>query len=664
MAGLLEYLLASHLGGPPTGMPGNIPWPEAPAADESGLTEEAAAAAAARLRRSRKGMPALPVVDPAGAAAAPAAGPISNASMLPGVGMLPITGGAPSATFADLDSGAIPSDPAAAAQEARDVAAGRVARSVKRPAPALPAYGDAIPHINDVAGLLSGSGGGPPSTNDPLSGEPKFIGGAQSVDESGFTNAYGDQAGPARPAPLSLSPQGAPDELPENARPSQAAQPPVPAGPSIFDKIFDPNKAATYLALGAGFAGAPSIGTGMRRAFSNAVPALAADRAQIQKQTTIADTYRALIKAGATPAEALAASQNPEVLKTISGKYFDDQLVPAKLGTDWLGNEIQGSFHKRSGKYYDAAGNLIGGSGGADAGQPGTGAAPGASGGMSSPLAKGVKSYDAELPADEYKAQFSPEVQAAMEAYANGDTMPTANPRLKGFAPKVKEWAQLWGNKSGVPVSDSEFARKRTMQTQIASSSPNSMGGILSNGKSAFGHLANLAENFVDLGNRSGPDVPGGSWAGRTANVIGNQVVPTPETSGKLEAVRDNAGKYGAEATKFYAGTGGGVEERLSALHGIAQPGTLATEQAAYLKTEKGLMLERLAQKEAQIRDTMGEKWLSQHPVKTPDLQKHIDRIDASIRRLQAGEVGGSSAAPAAPKVGKTSGGISWSIDK
>lgn len=640
------------------------------AGDPAAEAEAARVSAASRVGARRDPVTAAPV-------GAVESSPLPSGAPMAGIlGSLGMPGMQPGGGFKSPYDEA---NPAAVAQEARDAAAARITGRRR----------DAFTGLNNgavpFAGMLSGSGlqnpmqnpttgessvaeavplptprpstaDLPPSTNDPMASEPQ-------VFADGVPVPRPKPVSPATvPAPLSMAPaaDGAPPDgatLPPNAAPAGPAVPAAVGNPppsaglpapgvsgapgaapgdgglfggmnGILGKIFDSNRAATMLALGSGLSGAPSFGTGMRRAFAAAAPAVAADRANMLKQQGISETYKALVARGVPAQEALAAVYNPDIMKATAAKYFETKpRVPHKIGTDMMGNDIMGSFDPNKGTFFDAAGNQIGGGGGG-ANIPDSGA------GM---LAKGVTEINQELPADEYKAQFSPQVQAQMEAYDNGDTMPTGNPRIKGSATKVKEWTTLWGAKRGVPVSDATFSAKRTMNNQVASSAPNSMGGILSNGKSAFGHLATLAENFVDLGNRSGPDVPGGSWVGRAANKVGNEILPRPETSGKLEAVRDNAGKYGAEATKFYAGTGGGVEERLSALHGIASPGTLASEQAAYLKTEKGLMLERLDQKEAQIRDVMGDKWLEKHPIRTPNLQHSIDRIDQSIKRLETG---------------------------
>lgn len=187
------------------------------------------------------------------------------------------------------------------------------------------------------------------------------------------------------------------------------------------------------------------------------------------------------------------------------------------------------------------------------------------------------------------------------------------------------------------------IAQRRKMQTDIAASSPNSIGGILSNGKSAFEHLAELSDKAVGLGSMNGPDIPGGGAMAHVGNYVGS-ALGTSDTKAKIGAFNQNALKYGQESTKFYAGTGGGEAERMNALKSLNPETSSGAEQAAFLENEKGLMLDRLRQKEAQIRDVLGDKYLQQHPVMTKELQSTIDRIDTNIARLRGGA---SNAAPA-----------------
>lgn len=551
------------------------------------------------------------------------------------------------------------------AENARAVAARRLAGATKRKAREFGA--DAEPVQFGDLGMLGQRGsplggmastaptateGDPnqsPSTNDPLSSEPVIFENGVPLPKPRPvvpSTAGPDEMSSAGRAgvPLSLAP-------PSTIQTPGQTQPAAPGGlGSVIGNILKPENAPLLLSLAGGLSGAPSFGTGMRRAFSGAAPA-AMQMAQLQQlnQSRTA-TFQALRARGVPQDEAMAAVLNPDVLKAVVAKHFETKpRVPHKIGVDMMGNDIMGSFDPNSGKFYNANNQEIGG--GASGG---SGVDVGA--GM---LAKDVKELNQELPAEEYKAQFSPQVQAQIDNYIAGDTMPTGNPRLKGSATKVKEWAQLYGQKAGLPVSDAIFMERRKMRTDIASSGPNSMGGILANGKSAFGHLANLSDKFVDLGNISGPSVPGGGHIGTAGNVIANSILPSPQTKGKIQSVEDNALKYGQEATKFYAGTGGGVAERMHALATMNPRNTTAEEQAAFLQTEKELMLERVRQKEAQIRNTLGDDYLTKKPVMTKDVEEHISKIDANIARLR-----GTAAAkpPAPPAAGKASTGVQWSI--
>jgi hypothetical protein len=191
------------------------------------------------------------------------------------------------------------------------------------------------------------------------------------------------------------------------------------------------------------------------------------------------------------------------------------------------------------------------------------------------------------------------------------------------------------------------FKQKNTMRNDLAKSSAGTIGGILSNGKSAFEHLANLSGSLAGLGNVSGPDVPGGAHVGAVGNFIGNVAIPTPETKGKIAGANANALKYGQESTKFYAGTGGGEAERMNALRAMDPRSTLATEQAGFLEAEKELMLGRLRQKEAQVRSVLGDDYLEKKPIMDNELQGFIKKIDDNIAKLRGTAPAATSSAPA-----------------
>jgi hypothetical protein len=259
------------------------------------------------------------------------------------------------------------------AAAARDAAALRLASATKSVARAKSPY----PWAGDYAeaspfpGMGMGALADPSATafpaqapqqaaTDPIAGEPQLFQNGVPMPRPRPAEADG-------PAPLSLAPPMADGGLlPAASTPTigldqpaqQPGQPQVapaavaaPKGPSILDRIFNPNHAATMLALGAGFAGAPSFGTGMSRAFGAAVPAMAADRAFEQKQQGIAQTYTALVSAGVDKNTALAASLNPEVLKVIAPEHFGGFKV-VQTGEGAFGDKIF-KLQGPGGKIYD-----------------------------------------------------------------------------------------------------------------------------------------------------------------------------------------------------------------------------------------------------------------------------------------------------------------------
>lgn len=391
------------------------------------------------------------------------------------------------------------------------------------------------------------------------------------------------------------------------------------------------NNRATLMALGAGMAGSQSLGQGLSRGMQLALPAQQQDLAQ-QKQN---QTARWLVeKKGMSPQEAEAVVNNPEMMKQLLPRLMGaKQLKWTKVGTDALGGDKMGWIDEAAGKRYDDSGKEI--------------TAATASGG-----AGGVGDLDSSLIGEEYLNQkaIPPELRAAVKDYVSSMSMPTGNPR-KGPAQAVKFIAEKYANDLGLPVDEAGFAGRRKMITDLNSSGNSSMGGILSNGKSAFDHLANLSDKYAALGNFNGPDIPGGGNIGMAGNVIGNRLLPTPAQKDALAQAADNALKYGQESTKFYAGSGGGEGERMAALRNIDPRSSSSMEQAGFLETEKQLMLGRLSQKEAQLRTEMGPAFLAKHPVMTPELQKSIEKIDANIARLRgqgAPAAPGQAAAPAA----------------
>lgn len=219
----------------------------------------------------------------------------------------------------------------------------------------------------------------PPSTNDPFSAEPAlFQDGAPVTRPRPPEAGANPEPGPGQSGtPLSLAPGDYQDRaaLPANATPTIGQGGPAAAPQSalggigntlgglakgLWNKATDPNTAATRLALAAGFAGAPSFGTGMSRAFSAAGPAMQAD---IGNQR-INQTAKALVAKGIPPEIAMAAAGNPALLAQILPQAFGaKQRKFTEIGQDLSGNKQYGFVDEVNGKVFDLHGQPLGGSG-------------------------------------------------------------------------------------------------------------------------------------------------------------------------------------------------------------------------------------------------------------------------------------------------------------
>jgi len=344
------------------------------------------------------------------------------------------------------------------------------------------------------------------------------------------------------------------------------------------------------------------------------------DPAGIQQQNLVAQ-YRALISAGLTPQNAQLAVLNPEAGKTLISEALTNKEKYQKTGVDAFGNENYGFVNERD---QTINGRPIGQSG--DANGPLTGGF----------LAPGVKQIDSSLTGKDYLAQFSPEIQASVQNYVDGKSTPTGNPR-KGFTQTVKMVAQKYGLDIGQPVDDASFAARKTMRNQLSSSAPSSLGGQINIGNTAAGHLADLTEKAVGLGNWDMGLAPVTSLV-NAARGLGT------EQAAKMEALKGAAQHYGQEITKFYAGSPGGTAERdrfIESVNGARSP----KELAAILATEGELMRSRLDALGGQIQGVLGEEGAKQYPVLRKDGQEALAKVEENVSRLR----GGSASPAAAP---------------
>jgi hypothetical protein len=450
-------------------------------------------------------------------------------------------------------------------------------------------------------------------------------------------------AAPPLPPPvnvgmLHVAPPPATDMMPTGSTPAApqgqpSAQSPVPDS-SLLGRLggiangfgnFANNHSLTLMALGAGLAGAPSIGAGVSRGLAAAVPAAQAEQKLNQKNQGIAQSYKALVGAGVPAQEALAAVYNPDIMKAVAAKYIEPKSAFGVIGKDMFGNETYGFNNPSTGEVTLPKNS--------PAAVPG---APGAVSGNSAYLAKGVNAVDSNLTGEDYLKQFSPEIQSAVKSYVGGESMPTGNPRA-GYTQAIKTIAQKYGNDVGLPADDTSFTARKTMRNNLSVATAGSLGGQINSGNTALGHLADMSQKALDLGN---VDL-GNTWLTQGANYL--RGLKTDQAA-KVGALQTAAQHVGQEITKFYAGSPGGESERQSFLE-RANAAKSPQELAAVIETESELMKSRLSSIDSQIKGTLGPM-SDKYPVVRPESQKAIDVTTANVARLRGGAP--AVAAPAA----------------
>lgn len=440
-----------------------------------------------------------------------------------------------------------------------------------------------------------------------------------------------------RPDMTSASPQAPPQAVPPNlynsaappaaANGANVAQPPAPQSPSMFDKLntWRGDNSPLLLALGAGLAGAPSIGAGLGQAFRNAGPV-------VQQNQTV----QALVKRGMPADMAQLAASNPAALQQILPQLLGvKQQTFTQVGEDMFGNKKYG--------FVDPVKGTV---------TPFQGSTPFGTGQAGTALGVGENQVNPQLTGEAYLKQFPAEVQAAVKDYVEGRSMPTGNPRA-GFTQAVKMVAQKYGNDIGTPADDNTYAARHKAVTGLASTTPGSLGGQMTYARTSLNHLGDVADAAVDLKNSNGLGLA------PLAHLINNTRGLSTEQSGKIAGLSDAAGHYGQEVTKYYAGSPGGEGERQqfqSSLGGAKAP----IELADVLQQELNLATGKISKTQATIDESLGPN--SKYQVSGPAEQKDIARVQAAISRLRGDAPAASQAqtattpqvpAPEARRVGQ-----------
>jgi len=427
------------------------------------------------------------------------------------------------------------------------------------------------------------------------------------------------QPEPEPPKPAEPNVPEPPPQSAFAADPAAIRQPP-PAAPvnnsppggggfgGILGKIFDPANAPLLLAMGGGFAGAPSLGTGMRRGFTAAAP----QATQLYKERLLAEqqnaTARALrSKPGISEADVIAASQNPEYLKSLLAEHFGG-WKPVTVGETPFGKTIvmmgpggQTLTPEQFQQKFSAA-RSPGGTGGAVTSAPnnipeGTVPVPPNNG----IIKQGRNYYDPNEPdAQKYLDQFSPEMQQGIKQFVEGKEIPVGNPRMKTMAEPIRNYGRLYAGKAGIDVSDAAFAGRRLMEVGLKDTvKPSAIGGQITYGGTSLTHLEGAAENAVKLKNAGIGFAPASEGINYLRSLGEKQ-------KGIVNEFKTDTGKYGQEITKFYTNSPGGVEER-QAFAKNTSPFQAPEAMAGSIRGELKLLPGRFEQIYDNIAQTLGK---------------------------------------------------------
>lgn len=239
------------------------------------------------------------------------------------------------------------------------------------------------------------------------------------------------------------------------------------------------------------------------------------------------------------------------------------------------------------------------------------------------------ESVDPNLTGWDYAKQYPVEVQDAARAYMNGSVMPTGNARNQGISTMAKMVAQKVATDLGRPelADDTLYPQRRQMQVELAkTTAPQALGGQITFGGTALGHLAQYATDLSDLHNVSGGLTP----IGHGVNWIESL---GPDQAGKINKASADAQHYGQEITKFYGGGPGGEGERNRFL-AISDPTTKTPQElAGVIRGERDLIPERYAQIRANIDNVLGPEAAAKALARL-DTQTSMDKINRSLSLL------------------------------
>jgi len=164
------------------------------------------------------------------------------------------------------------------------------------------------------------------------------------------------------------------------------------------------------------------------------------------------------------------------------------------------------------------------------------------------------------------------------------------------------------------------------MRNQLSSSAPSSLGGQINIGNTAAGHLADLSQKALELGNYDTGIAP--------LTSASTQSAARHRAAAKMEALKALPSITARKSPSSMRVRLGGVAERdrfIESVNGARSP----KELAAILSTEGELMRSRLDALGGQIKGVLGDEGLKQYPVLRPDGQAALTKVEENVSRLK-----------------------------
>jgi hypothetical protein len=518
-------------------------------------------------------------------------------------------------------------------------AAGLAASSAPPPAP--PVVGSQLPAIDPTLAMKMALGQAPATPFGSLAPMAAQQPAAPPVAQGPVPIPQ-----PRPAAAIPAAPQQDPAALPPNSQPTQGQLPPQqaapqqPQEPSFLSKIGDKlnQNSNLLIGMGAGFAGAPSIGTGISRGLTGASAGSQID----VKQNLLTANNTALVKAfqdAKVPSHLISAAlTDPDIKKSLIENYISDRksTIEHVKSKDMFGNETDRlvSVNPFDNTSKDITGTAASGSAGGIT-----------SGGTNAVFAPGVTmdNFNHTAVGDDYIKQFDPEIQAAAKNYLAGQSIPTGR---QAQSQAIKMVAQKYGADTGMPADDAAITQRK----QWANSLGNTQNGVGLQAKGfqqGLEHFTKLSDNLVkmNLSNGFGLEPVAG-----VINSAKNLTTDQQELVHKSDVIGQALSR---EMGNLFSKNGGGVHEAAETKKNVSNSTMSSKSAAGSLEAIDELMqggLKTLEQRRDELFPTGNAPKGSQFM--GPEQQAALDHIRKNIAILkgeQPADASPSQAASVAP---------------